>query len=90
MSNWKDEDIATPDLIKEYLKEFEAGMQENPRYQLSEGEKLKVRESLDATEKFCLGILSGKKRMYMHDLILMAVGYYGGYLTALDAMKKQG
>jgi len=90
VSNWKDEDIATPDLIKEYLKEFEAGMQENPRYQLSEGEKLKVRESLDATEKFCLGILSGKKRMYMHDLILMAVGYYGGYLTALDAMKKQG
>ncbi|MCR4394632.1 MAG: hypothetical protein NUV31_09715 [Dehalococcoidales bacterium] len=90
MSNWKDEDIATPDLIKEYLKEFEAGMQENPRYQLSEGEKLKVRESLDATEKFCLGILSGKKRMYMHDLILMAVGYYGGYLTALDALKKQG
>ena len=90
MSKWKDEDIATPDLIKEYLKEFEAGMQENPRYQLSEGEKLKVRESLDATEKFCLGILSGKKRMYMHDLILMAVGYYGGYLTALDAMKKQG
>jgi hypothetical protein len=90
VSNWKDEDIATPDLIKEYLKEFEAGMQENPRYQLSEGEKLKVRESLDATEKFCLGILSGKKRMYMHDLILMAVGYYGGYLTALDALKKQG
>lgn len=90
MSKWKDEDIATPDLIKEYLKEFEAGMQENPRYQLSEGEKLKVRESLDATEKFCLGILSGKKRMYMHDLILMAVGYYGGYLTALDVMKKQG
>jgi len=90
VSKWKDEDIATPDLIKEYLKEFEAGMQENPRYQLSEGEKLKVRESLDATEKFCLGILSGKKRMYMHDLILMAVGYYGGYLTALDAMKKQG
>lgn len=89
MSKWKDEDIATPDLIKEYLKEFEAGMQENPRYQLSEGEKLKVRESLDATEKFCLGILSGKKRMYMHDLILMAVGYYGGYLTALDALKKQ-
>jgi len=90
VSKWKDEDIATPDLIKEYLKEFEAGMQENPRYQLSEGEKLKVRESLDATEKFCLGILSGKKRMYMHDLILMAVGYYGGYLTALDVMKKQG
>lgn len=90
MSNWKDEDIATPALIKEYLKEFEAGMQENPRFQLSESEKLKVRESLDATEKFCLGILSGKKRMYMHDLILMAVGYYGGYLTALDAVKKQG
>jgi len=90
VSNWKDEDIATPALIKEYLKEFEAGMQENPRFQLSESEKLKVRESLDATEKFCLGILSGKKRMYMHDLILMAVGYYGGYLTALDAVKKQG
>jgi hypothetical protein len=85
MSPWKDEDIATPALIDEYLKEFEEGMSANPDYRLSEQELPKVKASLEATHKFCHGLLERGKRMYMHDLILMAIGYYGGYLTALDA-----
>ena len=86
MSKWKDEDIATPELIEEYLKEFEEGISSNPECLLDEKEKAKVQDSLAATRKFCLRVLAGKKgRLYMHDLILMAIGYYGGYLTALDA-----
>ena len=27
-----------------------------------------------------------KSKLYMHDLILMIVGFYGGYLTALDSL----
>ncbi len=85
MSKWKDEDIATPELIEEYLREFEEGISENPKYCLSEREKPKVQESLEATRKFCSGLLASKKRMYMHDLILMAIGFYGGYLSGMDA-----
>lgn len=84
MSTYKDEDLATAEFIKEYLNEFKEGIANNSRYQLDEKEKLKVQNSLEATEKFCLDLLAGKKKMYMHDLILMAIGFYGGYLTALD------
>jgi hypothetical protein len=85
MSKWKDEDLATPELIEEYLKEFEEGIARNPECILDEKEKAKVQDSLAATRKFCLRVLAGKKgRLFMHDLILMAIGYYGGYLTALD------
>jgi hypothetical protein len=84
MSPWKDEDIATPELIKEYLKEFKEGIRNNASMKLEEKEKANVEDSLDATEKFCLRLLSGKKKMYMHDLILMAIGFYGGHLTALE------
>jgi hypothetical protein len=89
MSKWKDEDIATPALAEEYLKEFQEGLESNPRYSLEEGEKASVQASLEATRKFCLGLLSGNKRLYMHDLILMAIGFYGGYLTAEDEVKNQ-
>jgi hypothetical protein len=89
MSPWKDEDIATPELIKEYLQEFKDGTASNPQFSLNETEKLKVQESLSAMEKFCLELLTGKKsRLYMHDLVLMAVGFYGGYLTALDCQSQ--
>jgi hypothetical protein len=85
MSPWKDEDIATPAMIKEYLQEFQSGTATNPQFTLSESEKLKVQESLIAMEKFCLEMVARKKnKLYMHDLILMAVGFYGGYLSALD------
>ena len=86
MSNWKDEDIATQEFIDEYLKEFREGITNNPDFILNEKEKAKVEHSLAATEKFCKGLLTGKKgRLYMHDLILMAIGFYGGHLTALEA-----
>jgi hypothetical protein len=90
MGNWKEEDLATPEFIEEYLQEFREGITNNSRYQLSEPEKLKVQDSLKATKKFCLELLSGKKgKLYMHDLILMAIGFYGGYLTALDSRPKE-
>lgn len=85
MSEWKDEDIATPDLMKEYLDQFKANIACNSQYQLDDKEKTRVQQSLEATEKFTAGLLAGQKKLYMHDLILMAIGYYGGYLTALDA-----
>lgn len=89
MSTYKEEDLATPEFIKEYLEEFKEGIADNPRCQLDEKEKLKVQDALEATEKFCLGLISGKKKLYMHDLILMAIGFYGGYLTALDCLSKE-
>jgi hypothetical protein len=85
MSKWKDEDIATPDLIKLYLEEFKGGIKDNPQFLLTEKEKLKVQSSISATEQFCQELLATRKsKLYMHDLILMAVGFYGGYLAALD------
>jgi hypothetical protein len=90
MSSWKDEDIATPAFIKEYLEEFKSGISENPKLLLNEKERLKVQDSLNATEKFCLEMLATRKnKLYMHDLILMAVGFYGGYLTAVDCLTKE-
>jgi hypothetical protein len=86
MSNWKDEDIATPEFIDEYLKEFRDGIANNPSVTLDSKEKAKVEHSLNAMEKFCKGLLAGKKgKLYMHDLILMAIGFYGGHLTALES-----
>jgi hypothetical protein len=86
MSKWKDEDIATLEFINEYLQEFREGIHNNPQFVLDAKEKTKVEHSLDATEKFCKGLLAGKKgKLYMHDLILMAIGFYGGHLTALEA-----
>jgi hypothetical protein len=91
MSHWKDEDIATPELISEYLQEFKDGIYSNPACQLDNSEKAEVEEALAATRQFCLELLVGKKRkLYMHDLILMTIGYYGGYLSALDAHAKTG
>jgi hypothetical protein len=85
MSTWKDEDVATIPLIKAYLKEFREGIENNPDCKLDEEENARVQESLEATEHFCTGLLSGRKsKLYMHDLILMTVGFYGGYLTAMD------
>jgi hypothetical protein len=84
MSNWKDEDVATPELMKEYFQEFKQGIESNPDYKLHEAEKANVLKSLEAAEKFSQGLLAGKKTLYMHDAILMAIGFYGGYLTALD------
>jgi hypothetical protein len=91
MSSWKDEDIATADLIKEYLAEFKEGISCNPQLLLNDKERIRVNDSLAATEKFCLELLlNRKKKLYMHDLILMAVGFYGGYLTALDYQSRPG
>jgi hypothetical protein len=85
MSKWKDEDLATIPFMQEYLKEFRDDIQNHPDCKLSEEEKARVQESLEATEKFCTNLLSGRKnKLYMHDLIMMTVGFYGGYLTALD------
>ncbi len=89
MSRYKEEDIAIPEYIKEYLEEFKQGIADNPNYKLDAKEKLKVEDSLRATEKFCLDLLSRKKKLYMHDLILMAIGFYGGYLTALDCLTNE-
>jgi hypothetical protein len=85
VSNWKDEDIATPELMKEYLEEFKTSIACNTAIELNEDEKSKVQASLQAMENFSNGLLTGGKKLYMHDIILMAIGYYGGYLTALDA-----
>jgi hypothetical protein len=85
MGSWKDEDVANLKFMEEYLKEFEEGIESNPQYKLNDLERVKVKESLKATHNFCLDLLQGKKKtLYMHDLILMAIGFYGGYLTALD------
>ena len=85
MSAWKDEDVATIPFIKEYLKELREGIENNPQCKLDEAENARVQESLQATETFCINLLTGRKtKLYMHDLILMTVGFYGGYLTALD------
>jgi hypothetical protein len=90
MSTWKDEDVATPELIKEYLEEFKSGIESNPEFLLNEKEKLKVNDSLQATERFCLElVINRKSKLYMHDLILMAVGFYGGHLTALDCQDRK-
>jgi hypothetical protein len=90
MSKWKDDDIATPILIKEYLKEFKEGIECNPQFLLNDKEKIKVQDSLLAMERFCMELLSNRKsKLYMHDLILMAVGFYGGYLTALDYQTRE-
>jgi hypothetical protein len=90
MGKWKDEDLATPELIREYLEEFKQGIDNHSEYKLDQAERFKVQESLTATENFCMGLLSGKKgRLYMHDLILMAIGFYGGHLTAMDRNKVQ-
>jgi hypothetical protein len=86
MCAWKDEDIATPILIDEYLTEFKEGIAQNQHMPLAPDEKIKVEHSLEATEKFCKGLIAGRKgKLYMHDLILMAIGFYGGHLTALEA-----
>ena len=85
MSNWKDEDIATSAFIQEYLQEFREGIFNNPACAVDAKEKPKIEQALTATEKFCKGLMAGKKMLYMHDLILMAIGFYGGYLTALDS-----
>lgn len=89
MGQWKDEDIATITLIEDYLREFEEGIADNPRYKLDDKEKSKVQEALKATHQFCCGLLAGGKKLYMHDLILMAIGFYGGYLSATDSQKEK-
>lgn len=90
MVQWKDEDLATPELILGYLQEFREGVFNNPGCQLEETEKTRVEESLAAAREFCLELLVSKNRkLYMHDLILMTIGYYGGYLSALDAHKNK-
>jgi hypothetical protein len=89
MPKWKDEDTATPELIQEYLKEFKEGIDGNPELLLNDKERLKIQSSLVATEKFCLEMLNKRRsQLYMHDLILMAVGFYGGYLSALDLQSR--
>ena len=85
MGSWKDEDFATAEYIKEYLEEFKSGINSNPQFLLNEQEKVKVQNALIATEHFCLEMLGSRRnKLYMHDLILMAVGFYGGYLSAQD------
>ncbi len=90
MSNWKDEDVATPELMKEYFAEFRQGIEANPNLKLQDSDKSNVLSALEAAEKFSSGILAGKKTLYMHDIILMTIGFYGGYLTALDCLKSPG
>ncbi len=87
MGQWKDEDIATPALIEDYLLEFEEGIFNNSQCKLEDNEKLKVQDALKATRTFASGLLASGKKLYMHDLILMAIGFYGGYLSALDSQK---
>jgi hypothetical protein len=90
MGKWKDEDFATTEYIKEYLEEFKAGIDCNPQFLLNEQEKMKVQSALAATEQFCLEMLGTRKnKLYMHDLIMMAVGFYGGFLSALDIQSRQ-
>jgi hypothetical protein len=87
MGSWKEEDFATPEFIQEYLKEFREGVADNPQFSLSEKERQKVDRSLKATQQFCLEMVNSRKsRLFMHDLILMAVGFYGGFLTAQDSL----
>jgi hypothetical protein len=89
MGNWKDEDIATVEFVKEYLAEFKAGIDCNPQFLLSEQERIKVQNALAATEHFCLEMLGTRRnKLYMHDLILMAVGFYGGFLSAQDVQAR--
>lgn len=90
MGKWKDEDFATPEFIREYLEEFKAGIECNPQFLLNQQEKVKVQSALAAAEHFCLELLGTRKnKLYMHDLILMAVGFYGGYLSALDVQSRR-
>jgi hypothetical protein len=85
MNEWTDEDIATVEYINEYLVQFREGITKNPEFVLNEIEKSRVEHSLNATEEFCKNMLLVKNRkLYMHDLILMAIGFYGGHLTALE------
>ena len=89
MSPWKDEDIAILGFMEEYLGEFREGILNNPKNKLSEDELEKVELALDATHKFTKDMLTVKKRqLYMHDMILMAIGFYGGYLTSLEDTEK--
>lgn len=85
MGSWKEDDFATIEYIKEYLNEFKSGIDCNPQFLLNEQEKIKVQNAIAATEHFCLELLSSRKnKLYMHDMILMAVGFYGGFLSASD------
>jgi len=89
MVQWKDEDIANPELILEYLREFKEGIFNNPECELEDAEKARVEEAISATREFCMELIVGKNRkLYMHDLILMTIGYYGGYLSSLDKQKR--
>ena len=42
MSSWKDEDVATLPFIKEYLKEFREGIENNPDCKLDEEEVFRM------------------------------------------------
>jgi len=85
VAEWKDEDIATEEYVKDYLANFKEGILNNTAMELTEEEKQNVDTSLEATEEFCMQLLNRKNnKLYMHDLILMAIGYYGGYLCAMD------
>jgi len=87
MSTWKDEDLATLPFVQEYLEEFREGIENTPDCKLSAEENVRVQKSLKATEQFATSMLQNRKsKLYMHDLILMIVGFYGGYLTALDSL----
>ena len=87
MSTWKDEDTAILPLMQEYLKEFREGIENNPDCKLSTEENARVQKSLKATEQFASNLLQTRKsKLYMHDLILMIMGFYGGFLTALDSL----
>jgi hypothetical protein len=89
MAKWKDEDIATIEYIREYLAEFKSGIECNSQLLMSETEKIKVQSAITATETFCIELLGTRKnKLYMHDLILMAVGFYGGYLSAMDVQSR--
>jgi hypothetical protein len=89
MGTWKDEDYATIEYIKEYLEEFKSGIDCNPQFLLNDQEKFKVKSAIAATETFCLELLGSRKnKLFMHDLILMAVGFYGGYLSASDVQSR--
>jgi hypothetical protein len=89
MGKWKDEDLATIAFIKEYLAEFKSGIEGNPQFLLNDREKNKVQSAIVATEAFCLELLGTRKnKLYMHDMILMAVGFYGGYLSASDVQTR--
>jgi hypothetical protein len=91
MSPWKDEDMATLPLMQEYLKEFREGIENNSECKLSPQESARVQKSIKATENFAENMLKNRKsQLYMHDLILMIVGFYGGYLTALDSFPNPG